>query len=291
METRNFSVAGNRLAADNGRPLMQALFRDCPISAIMTQEIDGYIDGDDFNFMFSEDGSDDFYQKYIDTGNTIRLVASSSTVYGGQLALVTDATDNDSPVIQRVGVNAASGNIVPAMFSTTTLVHKHWFQARLKVTSVADDVNAFACGFAQVGRAADNGLLEDNTGDIVDSISFIGFRVKHTNGGTTGTNAILEFVWQDGAQTAPVVCATSLATLVADTFINIGFKYDPLAEASKKISIFVNNLESTTYGTKTQMEASTFPSLDPMAFVLGQKNGSAAAGGVTIDKWFHVIQY
>lgn len=275
------------LTADNGRDLSPNIWWDCPFAALQEQSVEGFSDGDEFETLLSEDGTDDVYQKYIDTGNTIRLQATSATVYGGVLELTTDATDNDAPVVQRLGANAGSAAIGPYIIGTSSSgpMFKTWFEARINVSSVADDIIAFAVGLAQVGRAADNGLQEDNTGDIVDSISFLGFRTKHVNGGTAGTNALLDFVYQDGGQTAPTVNLASAATLVANTYVKVGFKYDPQEITTKRIKSYINNVEQSTYITQALIDATAFPSNDPLAFVVGTKNGTAGASTGRIDWW------
>lgn len=270
----------NRGTTDTSRNFSPAVWGDCPLQAIRSGVLRGIIDGDDFTFLQTEDGTDDHYQKYIDTSNTISIAANSTTAYGGILELVTDATDNDAPVIQRLGANALTAAIGPYIIGNTAgAAFPLWFEARINKSSVADNICAFALGLAQHGVAADNGLLENDTGDIVDSISFIGWRVKHDNGEE------LDFVYQDAGQTAPTEVMANAATLAADTYIKLGFFYDPLAIASQKIKLFINNVEQSTYVTTTNMDAATFPENDPLAFVFGTKNGTAGASTGRIDWW------
>lgn len=270
----------------SSRGLSPALWSDCPLVYPNRDElVDGVVQGDDFHHFQFEDGNDGPYQQYIDTGNTIRLVATSATAYGGQLALITDATDNDGPVIQYCGAVAAGGHGPFFIGNTAGAAFKLWFEARVKISSIADDIIASFVGLAATGRAADNGVLDDNAGDLVDSVSFIGFHNKHTNSGTAGTNALCNFSYQDGAQTAPTVALAAAHTYVADAFVNLGFQYDPEAPAAKRIKIFVNNVEQGTYVTNTQIDAATFPENDALAFVYATKNGTAGASTGTIDWW------
>lgn len=272
----------NKGTTDTTRNFSPAIWGNCPVNLIRDGVLRGYVDGDDFlpPGVISEDAVDDLYQKYIDTSNTIRLAANSTTAYGGILELVTDATDNDAPVIQRHGANAGSTAIGPYIIGNSAgAAFRLWFEARINKSSIADNVCAFACGLAQVGRAADNGLLEDDTGDIVDSISFIGWRNLNDNGEE------LDFVYQDGGQTAPVEVMANAATLVADTYIKLGFVFDPFATASQQIKLFINNVEQSTYVTTTNIDATTFPENDALAFVFGTKNGTAGASTGRIDWW------
>lgn len=300
MAVQTISVRQNLGSALTTRGPSPAIWWDCPEMAIRNGEIDGIADGDDFTSLLFEDtvvsttvGN---YREYIDTSNTIRLVADTTTTFGGQLALITDATDNDGPVIVRMGPNAASSALGPYMIGNSVgASFPLWFEARIKVASIADDVTALFCGLFQnagaAGAAANDGCLEDNTGDIVDSKSCIGFRTKHVNSGTAGTNALLDFVYQDSANTAPTVSIASVATLVADTFIKVGFKYDPKAPAANKIKCFINNIEQSTYITTALIDAAAFPENDALAFTLCQKNGSSAGGTLTIDWWKCIQAY
>src|SRR5690242_12129373 len=92
--------------SDTSRKPSPAIWATCPLLEIDEGIRDGIVDYDDFQFLATEDGNDDAvggYQKYIDTGNTIRLAATTTTLPGGVVQLATDATDNDSPVIHRFG--------------------------------------------------------------------------------------------------------------------------------------------------------------------------------------------
>jgi hypothetical protein len=280
------------LTSVTDRLFSPALWYDCPRAGVILGEVDGYRDGDDFKWHTVEDGNDDAtlpmgYQRYIDTSNTIRLAAATATNPYGTLALVTDATDNDGPVIHRVvGTNAASSVLAP-FFIGNGINTKLWFEARVKKSSVTDNQCAFALGLIagiHSAVAADNGVLSDNAGDIVDSVSFIGFRALHDNGEE------LDFAWQDSAQTAPEEVA-NIHTLVADTYVKLGFKYDYSAPGGKRIKLYVNNREYSTYVTATNIAASTFPEDDMMGFVFATKNGEATATTGTIDWWECVQVY
>ena len=284
------------LSGVSNRWLSPALWSSCPRNDIMNGWAEGYRDGDDFkNGMGAEDDADDTplglgYDRYIDTSNTIRVTAATETNYFGSVALITDGTDNDAPVLHRVvPLNAAGVVTAPYVISDTAgSAFPLWFEARLKKSSVTDNQCAFAIGLASGildTRAADNGLLTDNTGDIVDSISFIGFRCLHDNGEE------LDFVYQDGAQTAPVETIANIASLTADTWFKVGFYFEPRGDSSQRITIFYNGMPQSTFVTATNIAASTFPDGDMMGFVVGSKNGEATATTLTLDYWECVQLY
>jgi hypothetical protein len=194
-----------------------------------------------------------------------------------------DGTDNDSPTIQR---GTANGGCPFLIGNTAGAAWPLWFEARCRISSITDDVAALFMGLTQTGAAANDALLADDTGDIVDSKSAIGFRTVHTNGGTTGTNAVLEFAYQDGGQTTPIVTLTAIATLVASTWFKVGFFYNPKAPASKQITLYFNNQEQSTYVTTTNIDATTFPENDAMAPAFCAKAGTGTASNFDIDWWY-----
>jgi hypothetical protein len=281
------------LSSDTDRLYSPAIWGDCPVLGLLAGTVDGVIDGDDFVAPGDEDGNDTGgYERYIDTSDTIRTLAVDTTAVatgsrGGVLRLSIAATDNNAPVIQRTSANGAGTYLIG---NTAGAAWKLWFECRVRKSSVADDVSAFFAGLAEVGVVANDGLLEDNTGTLVDDISAIGFNVKHVNSGTAGQNAIVNFVYNETtATTAPTELATSLDTMVASTWVKLGFVYDPNGPTSQKIKIFVNNREQSTYGTTTTIDLSSFPENDAMCVAFGAKAGSGTASTFDID-WWRVAQ-
>lgn len=284
----------NNLTSDTDRTRSPAIWGDCPWAAIKEGFVDGVCDGDEFMVVGDENGNDTGgYERYIDTSNTILQLAVDTTAHttgsrGGVLRMLNDGTDNDGPVIQRGGATSAGQYLIG---NASGAAWKTWYECRVRISSIADDVAALFAGLFQTGAAADNGVLTDDTGDIVDSTSCIGFRTLHVNSGTTGLNASVDFVYQDSAQTAPTVAATAIHTLVASTWVKLGFVYDPFAPAAKKIKIFVNNREQSSYITTTNIDASTFPESDALLPAFAQKAGTGTASNFDIDWWYIAQMY
>lgn len=277
---QNITPAKNT-TSDTTRLPSPAIWNDCPWLDIEAGTRDGLKWFDDFVTQDDEDGSDAGYMRYIDTGNTIRNLATNTTALatgarGGVLRLSADASDNDGPIIQHQTANGAGYALIG---NTSGAAWKLWFEARIRKSSITDNQAAFFCGLAQVGTAANDGLLDDNAGDIVDSISAIGFRVKHDNGEE------LDFAYQDGGQTSPTEVIANIAAMVADTWVKVGFVYDPSESADRRIKIFLNNQMQNTFVTNTNIDAATFPENDALAFVFGLKTGEATAVTADIDWW------
>lgn len=221
------------------------------------------------------------YKTYEDTSST---VTQPATEVGGVLQLLTTTSDNSETSICQGGAGTGAATSVLGKLSYDTAADRKMviFESRFKVSSVADDVAAIFVGLMEEDGAVHNALV-DNTGVVIDN-DFIGFGTVHTNGGTAGTNAILTFKYKKDGQTQ-VIPIASLGTLAADTYVKAGFCYDPQATDSKKISIFYNNAEQTTYVTATMMDAATFPDGEEMGFFAAVKNGNTTGANLKLDWW------
>lgn len=230
--------------------------------------IGGYYASDDFR-NFSQHITDQHtqqYASYIDTGVTIK---QNENQYG-VLEVAGNDADNDEGSIQAAGADGAEVYIDDG---TPRLLI---FEFRAKKASVSDNALAFFCGLAAPGFANANALVDD-TGAVKDD-DFIGFSVLHDNGEE------LDFTYKASGQTVQVPLA-ALASLSADTFFNAGFILNPNAPPSKRITVFYNNTEQTTYVTQTNIEAATFPKDVALARALATKVGAAAESKFQMDWW------
>jgi hypothetical protein len=239
-------------------------------------QLNGYFNGDDFT-SFGDTyavaanlgryaGEAGAYRSYEDTGGSITQLA---TAVGGVVAIATDGTDNDEMWLQPGHATSVFGKIdvsAPKMFL---------FEARVKISSVADSTNWY-CAMTEEGTAAADTISD--AGALGDKDT-VGFWVLEADGDA------LKYGWKKAGQTA-VTNAYSTA-LVADTFYKLGWAYDPSPHISpsKRLTFYVNNVEQTSYGTDTTLAAATFPTGEELNFLFGHKNGSAAAKTSSIDWW------
>jgi len=219
------------------------------------------------------------FATYIDTGVTLNQSAAG---VGGVLAIVQDGTDNDEGWLT-TGGNQGGAFLIS---DTAGADKKLWFEARVKVSSIVDDVVAFFVGLSEEGLAGANTMVDD-TGVMADK-DYIGFNTVHVNGGTTGLNAVLRFTYKKAGQTAQTVLAT-LDTLVADTYVKLGFKYDPSELTTKRIKVYLNGVEQSTYVTATNIATATFPDGEELAVLFGSKAGTGTASTTSFD-WIRVAQ-
>ena len=208
------------------------------------------------------------YLSYEDTGDAIGQIATDRN---GAVKITGAATDNNESWIQPGGAASVMALISDTAGSDKLLA----FEARVKVGQITE--TGLFVGLSEEGLAAANTLVDD-TGALA-SKDFIGFHAP-----MAASDCVLSFVYRKAGQTAQTVIS-GVHTLVADTYVNLGFVYDPQEQPSKRIKIFVNNEEQSTYVTAANIAASTFPDGEELNFLFGQKAGAAAAKTSTIDGW------
>ena len=246
------------------------IWHDCPWLEMLEDPGLGYVFWDDF-LNFSQHISiqnTQQYSSYVDTGVTIKSLA---TAVGGVIEVAANDADNDEGSIQ-VGGNSG---VMGVISDTAADAKKMWFEARIKKASIADNALAFFVGLGEENLAAENTLI-DNTGEFAAK-DCIGFRVKHDNGEE------LDFVY--GKAATPTEVIANIKAMVADTYVKVGFKYDPDEIAAKRIKIYHDNVEQSTYVTGTNIAAATFPDAEEMGLLLATKVGAAAESKLELDWW------
>lgn len=208
------------------------------------------------------------YLAYEDTGDAI---AQIETDRNGAVKITSAATDNNESWLQPGDTKTVMGLISDTAGDDKMLA----FEVRAKVGQLTE--TAIFWGLSEETLAAADTLVDD-TGALA-SKDFIGFHAP-----AHATECVIDFVWRK-AGAAAVVKIDGLATLTADTYVNLGFIYDPRQPASKRITVYKDNVEQSTYGTATDIAASTFPDGEELNVLLGQKVGAAAAKTSTIDSW------
>jgi hypothetical protein len=203
-------------------------------------------------------------------------VGGTPDLAGGGVRISMDGTANDE-----ANWGPAEANSAPYAISTASDVGRVAFEIRLKKSLVSNNSLAFVAGLGKKGLVAD-ALLADSTGALAD-VDFIGFQVLNAAGGT------VNFVYRKTGQALQTAIA-GVATMTADTFVKLGFVYEPRAESSKRIRVLVNGVESTTYVTGTNIAAATFPLAVALNPIVGALVGSGAAAATLDTDWLFVHQ-
>lgn len=232
----------------------------------------GLFDFDDFLNLpvLSTSANTGKYASFVDTSCTL----TQGDAQWGTAAFGFDGTAADTVALEYGGNSGAF-----IKFDTTSK-YAVAFECRFKKSSVTTNDCGFFIGLADEGQAADNTLV-DTTGALEDA-NFLGF---HQPMGTSA--ATVNFVCRNNGNTAASLLAGA-ATMTADTYIKLGFLYLPAGHVrpSKRLRIFVNGVEQSTYVTDTQVAAATFPNDANLAPLLYIKNGSGSnAQTATVDWW------
>ncbi len=259
------SVQVKKTGTDTSRGLSSNIWSDCPIEAIRNKQVDGIFVGDDF-----VDGVPAYkYDEYKANSTTITQLPLT----GGIVQVGGNGTDNDEGNMQQDGA--------PFVISSTS-AYDLWFEARVKKESITDEHLAFFIGLGEESFAADTAMSDDEA-DLI-SKDLIGFHCDLSDGDA------LDIVYgkaTGGAADVQTVKAAA-ATLVADTYIKLGFKvsWGKPGTSAKRISFFINGVEQSTYVTDTLLEASTFPDGEELAMLLLTKVGTGAAKLFSMDWWY-----
>jgi hypothetical protein len=210
------------------------------------------------------------YRTYEDTGDSVAMVVDE---VGGVVELLTDTTDNDEVWMQPGNLTTVLGKISDTAGADKMML----FEARIKASHVTNTLNWFV-GMSEEGLAAADTVSD--AGALADK-DFIGFWVLEADGDA------LKFGYNKAGAGGVTTLATYGTALSADTYIKVGFAYDPSPhiKPAKRISFYVDNVEQTTYATDTLIAAATFPDAEELNMLVGVKNGSAAAKSVSLDWW------
>jgi hypothetical protein len=270
-------MALNLAGANTGRYPSPAIWSSCPIEELQADPGKGLYFHDDFE-NFSQHVSDQDTQKYasyIDTGVTIKQLAG---VENGVIEIAGNDADNDEGVLSGHGPMV---NIQDAKANK-----KLWFEARVKKASIANNALAMFIGLAfdsNGGVPISKTLaLTDDDGSL-GAFAFLGFHVDQADGDA------MDFVYKAHGQTAVVVIA-GVHVPVADTYVKLGFVYDPAADAAKRIAVFVDNVEQTTYVTETNIATATFPDNEHLSLCWVTKVGTGSAEVKAQMDWWRLAQ-
>lgn len=213
------------------------------------------------------------WRSYEDTGDAIAQIATDDN---GVITFTTAATDNNESWIQPGGVASVFGTIDTRATGQRSLA----FEARFNIAQLAE--TGVFIGMSEEGLAAANTLVDD-TGALA-SKDMIGFHIP-----AHASVATMSFVYRKAGQAAATVIS-GLQTMVASTWYKVGFYLDAKEpNAAKRIKVYLDGVEQSTYVTDTVVELSTFPSGEELHALAGVKAGEAGAKVMSLD-WIRMAQ-
>jgi hypothetical protein len=232
---------------------------------IWHEEFDGF-GGSVTNNVGSYASRGGWWTSYEDTGAT---VAQLATEVGGVLKITTDNTDNDEVWLSPGSATSVMTKITSGSSEVVA------YECRVRATQIVTQ-NAFF-GLSEEGLAAADTVSDAGA---FASKDMIGFNLAEA------ASATMTFAYRKAVQALTVNIA-ALKTIVAATWYKFGFLYDGGAPISKRIRVFVDGEEQSTYVTATNIAAATFPSGEELNPLIGLKNGAGAITQWDVD-WIRV---
>lgn len=219
------------------------------------------------------------YYAYIAAETTVGSFKPVADKSGGVVKITTPtagaAGDNDDITL------TAQGNVgtLGAISDTAGSDYVTAFDCRFQLPSVTDSDGSFFIGLTEEGLAAADTPLVDSGGHTLASKDLIGFWVLESD------NDALVFGYRKAGQALQTVL-TYGTSLSANTWYQAGFLHDPSAPASKKIKVYINNVEQSTYVTATDIAAATFPDGEELTLTMSMKNSADNdPQSALVDSW------
>jgi hypothetical protein len=201
------------------------------------------------------------YKGFASTGGS-GAVADET---GGVLTLSSDGDDESCGL-------AALQKCVKISRSTG----KVWFECRVKSSTITDTKHAFFFGLgdtltlsATVPLTAAGALADENV---------VGFHRPEGDGDG------VDFSYKADGVTA-VIVNSDLATLVSDTYVKLGFVYDP---QDYSLTAYVNGVANSTTKTIPSAAGTDFPNDVNLGFVAGIVNATASTPGSSSIDWYRL---
>jgi len=257
---------------NDGTGASPAIWGSCPRADMEYDSNLGFVMKDDF-------------LKYSSTATTV-LNASGLPTFEGSCTMTGSTTAGGELVMflttsnEEAGLDTGGGVSAPFVISDTAGASKKlWYETRIKKSLITNVENMFV-GLASPGAAVADFIHDD--GDDFSDVAVIGFVQWEADGDA------IDFVYQANGQ-AFATLISGVCVPEADTYVKLGFIYDPEAESSKRIKVYVDGVEQSTYGTATQIAAATFPDAEPLVPIYAIKGSSGSDWTVTSD-WYECRQ-
>lgn len=264
------SAAAPKLANDMtaaGAGPSPLIWDSCPWAQMQVDPTIGYSFFDDFlrRPVFADGTTQNGYITDQDTGVTIQGLETYDEV-GGVIEIANNDADND---FGHLYLAEAAADVALMKIATTS--HKEfWFEARLKLASVANNRTAIFVGLGETGLiTADGSALTDDTGVPKDE-NYIGFSVLCADG---------DLVKPGYRADGQVAGAGTGAAITADTYFKCG-----LHGNGTTIGMYIAGALDLTV-TAAIIAGATFPSATMMTMMLLSKTGAATEGAVQADWW------
>lgn len=272
-----YDLSSNIRQADTGEGPSEAIWKHIPRGEILENPQKGIYLFDDFHDLPAHgstasgvvSGALGRYSHYIYQGGGI----TGGNLTGGVGGVAVFASDGDNE-------GAAIGPQVGG-FNLAAAKGKFAYEARVKFSTIADTKFGAFLGLLEGGAIA-AGVPLATDGTLADK-NFIGFHRLEGDGDQ------LDFVWKADGVTQ-VSHITDAIELVADTWIKIGFLFEPVAVDARKITILKNGVPLSTFVTTALMAAAAFPSDIALGPAIATMNATGSTPGNMSVDWHSAAQ-
>ena len=184
---------------------------------------------------------------------------------GGGAVTLTPGNASNEAVSLRVG---------GAAFKINSTAKKFWFEARVKF-SLITDVSGWFIGLREnTATTAVLPLLADGTLAVGENL--LGFHRDETDGDA------LDVVSGPDNSAEPTIVIADAHTLVADTYVKVGMKFDP---KDGKLRYFFDGVEHATTTTVTAGTGATQPDDVFLGPIIAGICNTGSPGTATLDWW------
>ena len=201
------------------------------------------------------------YEGFASDGATV--VGASD---GGGAVTLTPGNAGDEAVSLRVG---------GAPFKINSTSYKFWFEARVKVSLITDDQSGWFIGLREnTAATVVLPILADDTLAVGENL--LGFWRNSADGDA------LDVVSGPNNSAVPSTVIADAHTLVADTYVKVGMKFDP---KDGKLRYFFDGVEHATTTTVTAGTGATQPDDVFLGPIIAGLCESGSPGTATLDWW------
>ncbi|MEW6439247.1 MAG: hypothetical protein AB1508_19015 [Pseudomonadota bacterium] len=259
-----------------------AIWADCPVLDMALDPRIGYHVFDDFLSwpLIGTQTTQIAHDKYkvFNTGSGVvtQVSAVNSVETSGGILSITLDTDNDSGSIAQA---------YPSFLLTgsATTSAKLWFEARVAVNTIATNTLGFMVGLAEVEQWTLATGVPFNGGDgITNSASFIGFRKTEDGLGS------IDSVYSDRATSFTNIGAGQ-ASCTANTFVKLGFRYDPSLLADC-VSFYCDGVKMATTFARSSVTGTTNLKANALGLIAAVIADSGGTSGAFYMDWWRVAQ-
>lgn len=252
---------------DSSRGPSNNIWADCPVLEIIRDPGKGIYFFDDFvatpNVAAGAEANYGIYKGFASTGGS---VTEGSSIFG-EKTLSSDGDDE-----------GASLATVSKPFKIARGQGRFWFEARVKTSTTTDTKHGMFVGLIDTSTLSATVPIVA-AGTLADE-NFVGFHKLEGDGDMLDTVYKADGVSQVSVQTDAI-------TLADDTYVKVGFTFDP---STYKLTFFKNGVPLATTYTVVAAAGTDFPNDVNLGLVMAVLNATGTAPGNSSIDWWRAAQ-